>query len=398
MYWLAHVHTMLLLLVIVRASEKDPQLAGLTPAVTNLGIRVLSAVRDVNVLLCPPSMAQVLGMLLLGAHGPTYKSLEAFLQLERRKVSRVHDAFKKLTVMLNLDQAEGISLQMASRAYVQNKVHQKYRRELRNFYGADIVTPILGTAFKEHANSWVSNATHGTIREIWTESPPEDASIVLLSAVFFKGSWKFKFKRQSTKLGKFLNRGHEEVLVPKMTISASFRFKFYGDLNACVLEIPYAGDRMAMYIFLPEQDGQLEEVEKTISAVGVSPYVSNMRLQKVTLLLPRFSLNSTIDLSTQLKALGLQGLFSDGADFSGISNGNLRVTLMMHRATVDVDELGSEASAASGVVITSRSLRARKTAIDVDRPFLFVIRDRTVNVDLFLARITHLPYGGQPGA
>ncbi|XP_064460197.1 neuroserpin-like [Ornithodoros turicata] len=322
----------------------DPQLTGLVMTVNYVGLKVFFVMPEANALISPVCIAHLLGMLLLGARGSTEATLRAFLLLDKHKGRTLQ------------------TLQMSARVRIKKQVRRKYRRGLITFYHADIDT-----------NSTVAA---GKVPD------PVDGDLVALSTIRFKGAWKF----ESTKLGRFLNKGHESVLVPKLKLTGNLRTQYYADMNARVAELP--GGRAAMYIFLPQ--GHLRDVEEIIAEKGIDEYVDNMEFQRSTLLVPRAAVEDVVDLETALKTLGVRGLFSKDANFSAISKG-IRVTRMTQRTSLYLDQTDSEASVASGVALALRSVIGRKTLlIDVDRPFFFVIRDRKTGVDLFLGRITRL--------
>ncbi len=212
--------------------------------------------------------------------------------------------------------------------------------------------------------------------------------LVLTNAIYFKGTWLKQFDPANTK--------ERDFRAPGGPVKASMMFqkgKFsYGEADdAQALEMPYEGERLSMVVVLPKESARLEAVEAKMVAEGLDPWLERMKPTQVEVLFPRFKAESSLALSGALKQLGMVKAFG-GGDFSGISSGGgLQISEVIHRAIVEVNEEGTEAAAATGVVMVRSAVVGPPVQFLADRPFLFAIRDRETGALLFVGRLV------QPG-
>lgn len=151
------------------------------------------------------------------------------------------------------------------------------------------------------------------------------------------------------------------------------------------VELPYAGNALSMLLVLPSDlDAFLEETD----ADGFAAIVCGLSSREVELSMPRFSIESQADLRDLLSAMGMPTAFSKGADFSGMTQAErLRISKVIHQANIDVDEDGTEAAAATAVVVEVESRPATKATLRLDRPFLFALRDVETGTIIFLGQV-----------
>jgi serpin B len=157
-----------------------------------------------------------------------------------------------------------------------------------------------------------------------------------------------------------------------------------------VLELPYVGREISMVVLLPERRDGLAALEEKLSAENVDRWIGSLGKREVKLALPKFKLTSQFQLSTALKALGMTSAFSDRADFSRMSTGErLKISEVLHKAFVDVNEQGTEAAAATAVLIETTAAPIPQEPVDftADHPFVFLLRDNRTGAILFLGRV-----------
>jgi serpin B len=210
--------------------------------------------------------------------------------------------------------------------------------------------------------------------------------LVLTNAVYFKGDWAAQFDPQSTKDAPFHVSADDTIDVPMMFQKDEFR---YAELDAIqILELPYVGDDFSMLVLLPQDMDGLSALEAKLTPGNLDRWLSALRPRKVDVYLPKFKMTSQFSLNGVLQDMGMSDAFdSDKADFSGMTgHKQLYITAVVHKAFVDVNEEGTEAAAATGVVMATKSVQVTPT-FRADHPFVFLIRDNQSGSILFMGRL-----------
>ena len=211
---------------------------------------------------------------------------------------------------------------------------------------------------------------------------------MLCNAIYFKGEWAAKFDAKATEQAPFDVGAGKSVSVPMMNRRGSVRVAHLDEV--ALLELPYKGEALSMVILLPEATNGLAGLEAKLDAARVQQWLAALdqaRPRPVRVALPRFKTTASYNLSKTLYAMGMAEAFGTSADFSGMTGKpDLRISDVVHKAFVEVNEEGTEAAAATGVEMSLRS--ARPEEFRLDRPFVFVVRDNQTGSLLFLGRIT----------
>jgi serpin B len=215
---------------------------------------------------------------------------------------------------------------------------------------------------------------------------------VLTNAVYFKGDWTSAFQKAQTRDADFTVTAQQKVKVPLMYQKESYGYA--EDASLQVLAMPYRGDELSMLVLLPRTPDGLPDLERSLSATKIAALWANLRKQQVEVYLPKFKLDASFSLNGALQALGMRLAFAaEGADFSAIDGQrDLYVSAALHKAYVDVNETGTEAAAATGIVMRTMSARMPGKPIPVfraDHPFVFIIGDKRDGSILFLGRMTN---------
>jgi serpin B len=208
--------------------------------------------------------------------------------------------------------------------------------------------------------------------------------MVLTNAIYFKGDWARTFDEKATRDGQFAVSAEKKVAVPMMSRTAEFPCAQAEGLQ--VLEMPYKGEELAMVVLLPDRKSSLEALEAKLTAENLDGWLKPLRSQNVAVSLPKFKLEWRLDLKETLQGMGMTDAFGPGkADFSAMDGTReLYISKVIHKAFVAVDEKGTEAAAATAVVMRDWGLPPR---FIIDRPFVFLIRDRKTGSILFLGRV-----------
>jgi serpin B len=235
-------------------------------------------------------------------------------------------------------------------------------------------------------NDWVSEQTEGRIEDLIPEGVIDTLTrLVLTNAIYFNAAWQFPFNEDATADGPFYLLNGGEVSVPMMKQTESLGYAEGHDYQA--VELLYDGRELSMIILLPG-DGQFETFESTMDYRMIKDIISDLEKQQVSLTMPRFEFESEFSLKQALTTMGMPVAFSTDADFSGMTgNRDLFIDDVLHKAFVSVDEAGTEAAAATAVVMTLTAVPGPPVEVTVDRPFIFLIRDIETGTVLFMGRV-----------
>lgn len=262
----------------------------------------------------------------------------------------------------------------------------------RQSYGANLRQIDFRTrseTARTEINDWVGHETKGKITDLIQPGVVNPATqLVLVNAIYFKGQWAREFDKQNTANAPFSVTSTQKLPVPLMNLTADFKYAEVGGLQ--LLELPYAGDGFAMVVLLPRDVDGLKNLENLLNKQTLDHWLTQARELNVAVLLPKFKLAAQFSLAKPLGEMGMTDAFSPGADFSGMDGErDLFISAVVHKAFVDVNEEGTEAAAATGVVMRMNAVRMpRPTPIfRADHPFIFLIRDLHSGSILFLGRV-----------
>ena len=237
-------------------------------------------------------------------------------------------------------------------------------------------------------NDWVSDQTEGRIKDLIPQGAISELTrLVLTNAVYFNAAWEYPFEKDMTINGPFYLLGGGQVTAPMMKQTELFGYTEGAGYQA--VELPYDGDELSMVILLPAS-GNFEAFEAGLQAQQVNEIISDLQTTQVALTMPKFEFDSEFSLKDTLSDMGMQDAFSpDEADFSGMTgNRELFISDVIHKAFVAVDEAGTEAAAATAVIVGTTSAPVGPLAeVTLDRPFIFLIRDIETGAILFVGRV-----------
>ncbi len=343
----------------------------------------------------PGSISTALGMAYVGARGETAQQMAKTLHFSGPQ-ENLPAAFAELNKTLNAGAAAGgYQLSIANRLWGQRgqdfvpaflaTVRDQFDAELA---AVDFVQDSEGT--RQLINTWVADKTQQKITNlIPAGSLTPLTRLVLTNAVYFKGDWAKPFSKPATQEANFHVTSDKTTRAPQMAQTTEFGY-WAGD-GLKLLELNYAKCDLSMVVILPETVDGLPELEAQLSAAKLDQWIKNLRPTKVQVFLPRFKATSEFSLKDVLAKLGMPLAFDPaGADFSGISSGEkFSISAVIHKAYVDVNEEGTEAAAATGVVMVARAaIRPQAPpTFRADHPFLFLIRERKTGAILFLGRM-----------
>jgi serine protease inhibitor len=234
-------------------------------------------------------------------------------------------------------------------------------------------------------NEWVSGKTRGLITRI-ADAPLDPAMVMmLLNAIYFKGAWSKSFDPASTFDGVFHQADGSDVSCRMMT--AENKFRYFQNSIAKELELPYGDSLFSMVLLQPAEGATLPNLVAALGSGAWEDWIDSLGLTEGVLQLPKFKLEWGKSIAGSLKAMGLETAFQDGADFTGIRHtGGLRISDVIHKTCVSVDEQGTEAAAVTRVDVVDTAAPLINL-IRFDRPFVFAIRERNSGAILFMGRL-----------
>jgi serpin B len=239
-------------------------------------------------------------------------------------------------------------------------------------------------------NSWVEKKTNGKIKNLISQGVLNSMTrLVLTNAIYFKGNWAQQFKENRTQDAPFTLADGQKTDVAMMNQKADFGYMETDTFQA--LELPYVNQELSMVILLPKKFDALDEFEKTLTLENLTQWLAKIHKREVVVFMPKFKMTSQFGLASVLKSMGMEDAFSSSADFSGINGKrDLFISAVIHKAYVEVNEEGTEAAAATGVVMRLTSVGPTPIPVfRADHPFLFLIRDNLTGSILFIGRVAN---------
>jgi len=347
-----------------------------------------------NIFFSPYSISTALAMTYAGAEGETAEQMAEVLNFELPEED-LHRAFGKLQSNLQADkQKEEFELHIANALWGQKsyKFQNDFLGLTRENYGAGLreVDFVRETEkARKTINQWVEQKTRNKIKDLIKPGVLNKLTrLVLTNAIYFKGRWVIQFDKEKTKQAPFYVKLEKTVQIPMMYVKEDF--KYYSDDEAQIIELPYKGKELSMLVFLPREKGGLEEMEKSITVENIQKWTKQMHKTEVEVYLPRFKFTTgPIELRRILSDMGMTDAFESPpvADFSGMTGEkDLFISNVVHKAFVDVNEEGTEAAAATGVIMKLDAV-IDNIIFRADHPFLFMIRDNSSKSILFIGRV-----------
>ncbi|MEM3467139.1 MAG: serpin family protein [Candidatus Jordarchaeales archaeon] len=344
-----------------------------------------------NIFYSPYSIFSALAMTYEGARGKTAEEMKTVFDFPENSVLRPN--FAALYNRIN-NAAEEYELRIGNALWVQKDYPflEEYLKTVEKYYGGKAaVLDFIYEAEKsrETINAFIEEQTNHKIRD---SIPPRVLDkltrLVLTNAICFKGDWKIAFNESLTMEEDFWMSPDRSVKVQMMHMhpNETIRFNYadIGDLK--ILELPYKGGNVSMLIILPQN---IEAAESSLTTEKLEEYRAQMKEEKLDeICLPKFEVETKYFMQETLSKLGMPTAFTGEADFSGMTGGrDLFISQVIHQAYVKVDEKGTEAAAATAVIMKLTAVPETKI-FRADRPFIFIIQEKQTGAILFMGRIS----------
>ncbi len=347
-----------------------------------------------NLFLSPQSISTALAMTYPGARGDTATQMATALHFSLPQ-AQLPAAYAVLLKALAPGGDQRYRLSLANRLWGQRgeAFLDEFLAITRRDFGAELGTVDFKTAAeaaRDEINAWVVKETADKIHDLIPAGVLGPSTrLVLANAIYFRGDWAKQFDKAATSQQPFHLGTRRDVTVPLMFAKTRAGYAAHAEDGLRVAELPYEGDAVSMIVLLPDAVDGLPALESKLTLATLERWTSRLDRRDVLVHLPRFSVESSFGLGETLSAMGMPVAFSDGADFSGMNGKrDLMLSAVVHKARVDVDEQGTEAAAATGVVVgLSAALPSEPPTFRADHPFLFLIRHNPTGAVLFMGRV-----------
>ncbi|NWV78493.1 SPA3L inhibitor, partial [Dasyornis broadbenti] len=344
---------------------------------------------DKNVFFSPMSISTAFAMLAVGAKSTTLSQIFeglGFDNLTETRIHGVHESFHKVLSVLNCADVN-ITLNIGNALFTATgyEPQESFLQNTKQFYDADFFSSDFHKPeeAKKQINKYVEEKTKGKIPELFSHLDP-NAVMVLVNYIYFKAAWEKAFDPWRTYKDDFFVTTNASVRVNMMLRDGDSNSYYDQDLSCEVVELPYQGTARALLI-LPD-DGKMKQVEDALSKETLCKWDSKLVTRRLNLHLPKFSISGSYDVKTLFEEMGITEVFTRNADLSGISgNRDLYISQAIHKALLEVDEAGTEAVGATGVVANRGSYPS--VTVKFNRPFIAVISDKQTSTTLFMGKI-----------
>ncbi len=346
------------------------------------------ASRKGNIFISPASISSALAMTYAGARGETAEQMRKALSFSLPD-PELHVAFKTFLAKLN-ESNNDYELSIANSLWPQAgyKFKDEFIELLKTNYGAEPRAVDYSNPAKacEIVNKWVEEKTKEKIKNLLSAPPVDELTrLILVNAIYFKGKWETEFDKKKTIESQFFTSEDSTVKCQMMNGKIE-GLPHFGDENLQALELPYKGG-LSMLLILPKEKGSLPKIEALLDFAKFADIRRNLRKKEVQVSIPKFRTTVSATLNDYFKKLGMIDAFTSKADFSAMDGtDSLYISAILHKAFVDVNEEGSEAAAATAVIMRLKCAPEPLPVFRADSPFLFFICGKDGEI-LFMGRI-----------
>jgi serpin B len=341
-----------------------------------------------NIMISPFSITSALSMTLNGAAGETFDAMKNTLCYGDQTIEEINDTYLKLmTDMVPVDQR--VTMEIANSVWVRENldvvpdfittIEKWYLAQSESFNPAD-----PGAA--DMVNGWIAEKTHDKIQKMLDSMDP-DIAMLLINAIYFKGKWSSEFDKDDTETLPFYVTPGSPVQVPMMKQTNDFAVADAG--NATLVELPYGQGNYSMVVMLPDEGFTVADAAAILTRENWDTWMTVLKtgITEVDLTMPRFKYEYKRTLNDDLKALGMEIAFDPlNADFSNMCYHQLVISFVLHQTFIETNEEGTEAAAATVVAMTDSAM-PEITTINLNRPFLYFIRETTTGTIVFMGQV-----------
>jgi serpin B len=346
-----------------------------------------------NTFFSPFSISAAMAMTYAGAHGESEKQIREVMHFDARQ-THFHPAYQALLQHIAaLNRPDETEILTAHSVYAQKDY--TFLADYFSLLSLNYYAEIQNLDFRKDAegarkaiNKRVGEQTKNKISELIAEGTLGDLTrLVLVNAIYYYGLWEKEFKVSDSRQLPFYVHAEQKVTADFMVMSSEFNY--LETIQYKLVEIPYKGGGLSMLVYLPAGQQDINGLEKELHAAMYRKSIKSLSKTKIELYFPKFKTTSDFELSDVMKKMGMPHPFSHDADLSGMTGKqDLMIDKVIHQAFVEVNEKGTEAAAATAVVIREKSAPILPV-FRADHPFIFIIKENTYHNILFMGRINN---------
>ncbi|MCK5062356.1 MAG: serpin family protein [Candidatus Aenigmarchaeota archaeon] len=349
--------------------------------------------KESNIFFSPYSISTALAMTYEGAKGQTAEEMQSVFNFPEDSVIR-RSAFANIYNEINKEEQK-YRLSTANALWAQENYPflDEYFNTTEKYYGGKVTNMDFRNAPEPSRltiNKWVEDQTNDKIKDLIPQGQLDPSTkLVLTNAIYFKGDWALKFDKVKTTESDFRVSPSNTVKAQMMSLTGEdAKFNYAQADGLQILELPYEGDELSMIVLLPEDD-DISSLENELDSEKLDEWKSMLREREINVYMPKFKFETKYFMKKDLSEMGMPTAFTSSADFSGMTGKkDLYIDQVIHQAFVEVDEEGTEAAAATAVVMKEISA-AMPSVFRADHPFIFIIQQKDTGNILFMGKVTN---------
>lgn len=345
-----------------------------------------------NFIFSPASITSAMGMTYAGSKGNTLLEISKTFHFNPN-LTDFHKDFNSLS-QFNLNKSSNLKFHNANSIWIDKSlnINDDYLSINKKYYAGsayfeDFVNEPDNARNK--INTWVEKQTNNKITNLLKPSSISSSTrLVLVNTIYFKGPWKKQFKEKNNTIEDFQvgKRTYEK----KTFMNAGITSWYYQDKYAEIIDILYSDSQYSLMIILPKKYRRMKCLERKLDYDYYLNYTQQKQKKKINLSIPKFDIETDFDLNETLKKMGIKDAFDSRADFSGITQSEqLFISKVLHKAKITVDEEGTEAAAATAVVMRKTSILAETVDFKANRPFIYILRNNQTNCIYFMGKVVN---------
>lgn len=343
-----------------------------------------------NIIFSPASITSAVAMTYIGAKNNTFNEISNTFYFDA-DINTFSKDYANL-IKINKISKSKLSLYNANSLWIQNELslNKNFLNINKQYFSSSLhFTDFINESelSRSKINKWVEDNTNKKIKDLIQANTIDNSTrLVLVNALYFKGAWHNKFDKEKNTTENFQVGKNEFIKVAFM--NRSINSWYYEDKVAQIVDIPYSDENISLMIIMPKSYKKAKKFEKKLNYEYYINYIQNKERKQIDLSLPKFSIESDYDLNKTLHEMGIKDAFSNKADFSGITDQEkLLISNVIHKANINVDEEGTEATAATAVIMAKMFFMRAEVKININKPFIYILRNNTDNCIYFMGKI-----------
>lgn len=341
---------------------------------------------DENIMFSPLSLHLALSMAINGAQNQTSTEMKNTMQLQNLTLQQINDCYKTLIEQLvSVDKKVTFTIANSMWYDLNFVVKSDFQTNLQNYYFAQVQGLNFSSVYAaKTVNDWVNDKTNGKIDKIVDSFNPDEV-LELINALYFDGKWHYRFETSKTTDEDFHLADSTIVKVPTMQQKQVFKMENTEKFTA--VELPYGQGNFVIDLFLPTEGYTVTDVADSLK--NFENIVKDLTDVELTIHLPKFEYKSTFGLNDLLTSMGMPTAFSDSADFGNISTEPIKITQVLQKTYIKLDEQGTQAAAVTSITFGMTSAPCEPVEIYFNKPFVYAIREVSTNTILFVGKIAN---------